>query len=175
MKKNKLYNMIFPVYPMFISMFFPPLIFLILGGNFIIDSLLMLIISKICFKKISGMFYVKHIFAAWGLGFAADIIGAVVCFSMLFSGIVLETSVIIGFLIAVLFIFVLDFFITFNPALHKAYRLDFTQRLLSSLAFAVFTAPITFFLPDSFGDVFWRDTANTIINNIEQFFRMIGG
>ena len=104
MKKNKLYNMIFPVYPMFISMFFPPLIFLILGGNFIIDSLLMLIISKICFKKISGMFYVKHIFAAWGLGFAADIIGAVVCFSMLFSGIVLETSVIIGFLIAVLFI-----------------------------------------------------------------------
>lgn len=175
MEKNKLYNMIFPVYPMFISMFFPPLIFLILGGNFIIDSFVVLIISKICFKKVIGKFYLRNVFAAWGFGFAADIVGAVICFSMLFSGIDSEISVVIGFLISVLMIFVFDFFITFNPAIHKEYCLNMTQRIFSSIAFAIFTSPVSFFLPDSFGEMFWKDAANTLITMIERILRVLSG
>lgn len=71
----RLYNMILPP---FMLMMFSPLLWLIsLAGNFIIDSVMVIIISLIMFRKISGEFYKKSILKVWLLGFASDFIGLI--------------------------------------------------------------------------------------------------
>lgn len=74
----RLYNMILPP---FMLMMFSPLLWLIsLAGNFIIDSVMVIIISLIMFRKISGEFYKKSILKVWLLGFASDFIGVIYLF-----------------------------------------------------------------------------------------------
>lgn len=69
----RLYNMILPP---FMLMMVSPFFWLIsLAGNFIIDSVMVIIISLIMFRKISGEFYKKSILKVWLLGFASDFIG----------------------------------------------------------------------------------------------------
>lgn len=69
----RLYNMILPP---FMLMMVSPFFWLIsLAGNFIIDSVMVIIISLIIFRKISGEFYKKSILKVWLLGFASDFIG----------------------------------------------------------------------------------------------------
>lgn len=76
MKKDyKLYNMILP--PFMLMFLAPPLLAITLAGNFIIDSVVLLAVSLIVFRKIDWKFYGKTIFKVWGLGFAADIIGVI--------------------------------------------------------------------------------------------------
>lgn len=72
MKKEKFYNVIFPVW---LLILFPPLIFITLIGNFIIDSLVILFslwLLKISDKSI----YKKVIWKVWIFGFLADILGS---------------------------------------------------------------------------------------------------
>lgn len=71
----RLYNMILP--PFMLMMFLPKLWFISLVGNFIIDSVMVLIISLIMFRKVSGVFYKKSILKVWLLGFASDFIGVI--------------------------------------------------------------------------------------------------
>ena len=59
----RLYNMIVP--PFILIMISPLLWFISLAGNFIIDSAIILIISLIIFRKISGEFYKKSILKVW--------------------------------------------------------------------------------------------------------------
>lgn len=74
----RLYNMILP--PFMLMMFSPILWLISLAGNFIIDSVMVIIISLIMFRKISGEFYKKSILKVWLLGFASDFIGVIYLF-----------------------------------------------------------------------------------------------
>ena len=67
LKKNLLYNLIFPTY---LLMFFPPVIFFVLAGNFLIDALVYLLISLIFYKRIRLKLYFKTVLMIWGIGFS---------------------------------------------------------------------------------------------------------
>lgn len=81
MKQIKLYDVAFPIW---IVMFFPPMLFITLAGNFIIDSLVILI----CFfifklKEIQSalkIFYMESILKVWLFGLLSDIVAAVILF-----------------------------------------------------------------------------------------------
>ena len=81
MKDGKLYNIIFPIW---LFLFFPPIILVTLAGNFLIDSLV-IIASYYLFKAGEGLswfeFYKKIILKVWLFGFLADIIGAALLFA----------------------------------------------------------------------------------------------
>ncbi len=176
MKKNiKLYNMILP--PYMLMTFLPSLAIISLAGNFIIDSIVLLIISLIIFKQINKDFYKKRILKVWLLGFAGDFVGVLYLFigsqigynyinSNIYAPNDLTYSIMdslnnvtnhpdsvsfysICFLASAIFIssiaiFLFDYFIAFRKS-----EMTKTQKLLSSLAFAIFTAPYTFLLPNS--------------------------
>lgn len=169
----RLYNMILP--PFMLMIFLPKLWFISLVGNFIIDSVMVLIISLIMFRKVSGVFYKKSILKVWLLGFASDFIGVIYlffidlaaysagaynyaegdsvfrkyltganrafshCDTSSFWAVVYLAS---GILVAAIFIFLFNYFVSFRKT-----ELTKKQRIFSSILLAVCTAPYTFLLP----------------------------
>lgn len=143
-KTTKLYNILFPIWMLWM---FPLTWLIIIPGNFIIDSLVLIIsmiILKIDDKKI---FYKKNILKVYLFGMLADIIGALLIFFMFF---VLQIGVssdelyltIPGVLLSSIMIFIFNYFITFK-------KLDKKNKLKLSLIFAIITAPYTFLIPIS--------------------------
>ena len=166
----KLCNMIFPPY---IEFLFTPLVFLPIIGNFIIDGLLVLVITFILFKRFHKDFYIRTVFVAYGLGFAADFVGLIFCFiPELANGVYILLSerlfyhfdfihydfvehfflfdkslfIVIGFVVAIICLFFYHFFLTFG-VINRRYRIKKWQRIIFSAMLAVFTAPITYFVP----------------------------
>lgn len=170
----KLYNAIFPPYML---IFLVPTLFVIaLLGNFIVDSIVLLIISFYIYKKINLRFYGRNIIKVWLLGFLADAIGdgyliAVSLFSgaTYYEGNDLFRQILSGVYIAVnhsvydsfggfsfwgfCFLFsgviisgVLIFIFDYLFVFNNP---DITkrQKIVSSLMLAVITAPYTFLLP----------------------------
>lgn len=87
MKQIKLYDLIFPIW---ILVCFPPVIFITLIGNFVIDSLI-IIVCFFVFKLANiqnslKTFYKKSISKVWQFGLLADIIGAAILFVLVISG-----------------------------------------------------------------------------------------
>jgi len=163
MKQIKLYNVIFPIW---FLLFFPPVIFITLMGNFIIDSLV-IIVCFFVFKLADiqnnlKTFYKKSILKVWLFGFSADIIGAALLFVTgifgdslglpyeLISAICYDpfshpTAVMIimfAMSVSALFIFLLNYKITFNEQIAEK-----QLRLKVALTVAVVTIPWTFLLP----------------------------
>lgn len=143
-KDIKLYNVLFPFWML---MLFPQLWLIILPGNFIIDSLVLLIslrILKICERK---QWYKTYILKIFAFGMISDIIGSAY---MLFMMLVFEVGnmgdelylTVPGLVIASVWIFVLNYCVTFK-------KLDKKLRLKLALIFAVATAPYTFLIPSS--------------------------
>lgn len=163
MKTTKLYNVIFPIW---LLLFFPPVIILTLIGNYLIDSLVVVIcyyVFKLNIVQDSlKSFYKKSIIKVWLFGFLADFIGAVILFSMgitgdmfrlpyeiisainydPFSHPVAVIIIAIVTLIAGFFIFFFNYKITFKDLLE-----DKALRFKVSLTLAIVTMPWTFFLP----------------------------
>ena len=167
-KNKKLYNFIIPPY---VATLFSPLFVLVcLAGNFLIDSLVMLVISWAVFGRIDFGFYKKRILKAWLLGFAADFIALLFMLLCYETGHALWNSfpqdswmnsvaramaliaydknigsiifMIIAIALAAAAIYLFNYFNTFRGS-----GMSKKQRVLSSLAFAVFTAPYTLLLP----------------------------
>lgn len=156
-KDIKLYNIIFPVYMLWLI---PPVIFIVGILNFIIDSVVVLITEKIL--KIEDIFskYKKVILKVWIFGFLADFIGALFLFitSALFEDLNIPIKynidynpfgniyaliiTIIGILIAGILIFIFNKKICFK-------KIDITekQRFILSLVMAIVTTPYLFLLP----------------------------
>lgn len=140
----KLYNVLFPVW---FLMLLPQLWLVILPGNFIIDSLVLIISMyalKITEKK---AFYKQHILKIFLFGMLSDIIGAAYLFIMAFVfelGIMGDELYLTGpaLLISAAMIFVFNYYVTFKKD-EPALRLKF------SLIFAIVTAPYTFLIPSS--------------------------
>lgn len=163
MKNIKLYNLIFPIW---LLLFFPPVIFFTLIGNFIIDSLVILAcfflfkISKV--KSSLKPFYKKSILKVWLFGFLADIIGASFLILVETGGEWLGVSnklnmaiaydpfshplaviiILISMLISSTFIFLFNYKFTFKTIIEEK-----TLKVKVALAIAIITIPWTFLLP----------------------------
>lgn len=145
-KKNdiKLYNVLFPLW---MILLFPLTWLVVLPGNFIIDSIVLIIsmaVLKIANKK---QWYKGHILKIYLFGMLADIIGSgymlimVLGFRLGRMGDELYITA-PALVISSALIFILNYFITFRKD-------DKSLRLKSSITFAVATAPYTFLIPSS--------------------------
>lgn len=72
-KELKLYNMIFPIF--ILEVFNPLFIASVLIGNFLIDFLVLTLISFIFMKKFDRSFLKKYVYKVWPYGLLADLIG----------------------------------------------------------------------------------------------------
>lgn len=141
-KEIKLYNILFPIW--FIILI-PMSWLVILPGNFIIDSLVLLLTMKA--TRIVGRkeMYKKTILKIWLFGFISDIIGAAFLFVTIMG---FELAIpgedylylTIAVLISAVFIFIFNYKVSF-----KGY--DRATRFKMALSFAIFTAPYTFLIP----------------------------
>ena len=140
----KLYNVLFPFWMLLL---FPQMWAIVLPGNFIIDSIV-LIISMFVLKMSEKMrFYKRHIFQIWGFGMLSDIIGAAYMFLLMWAFEVGSMGdelylTIPALIISAVLIFVLNYFVTFRKS-------DKVLRLKLALTFAIITAPYTFLIPSS--------------------------
>ena len=149
MKKDyKLYNLIFPTYILlYLSL---PALAISIVGNFIIDSVLIIIISLLIYRKVDKKFYLHSVFVAFFIGFISDFFCALLClfFDFRVSGqYEMQRYVVYGVIFSAFLIFIFNYFITFSR-----FGFNKTQQVLSALSFAVITAPYTFFLPN---DIFY--------------------
>lgn len=159
----KVYNVIFPIWML---LFFPPVIFIALAGNYVIDSLV--IIACFFLFKLTNqglglkIFYKKSILKVWLFGFLADIIGAVFLFLVLivgsglglpyeieagiaydpFSSPMAVVIIIISMVITSLFIFLFNYHFTFRSLI-----VEKALRVKVALTIAIITTPWTFLLP----------------------------
>jgi hypothetical protein len=163
MKDGKLYNMIFPIW---LFMFFPPIIIITLAGNFLIDSLV-LVAGFFLFKAGEGLtgfldFYKKTILKVWVFGLLADIIGAALLFACVilqdliglsdaviqginldpFSNVLALILVLVAMTISSLCILFFNHRFTFGKLIK-----DELVRWQMSIFIAIVTIPWTFLLP----------------------------
>lgn len=140
----KLYNVLFPFWML---LMFPLTWAIVLPGNFLIDSLVLIVslsVLKISDKK---QWYKKYILKIFCFGMLADLIGAAY---MLFMMLVFELGsmgdewylTVPALLICAGMIFVFNYFITFR-------KIDKATRLKLALIYMVVTAPYTFLVPSS--------------------------
>ena len=142
-KPVRLYNVLFPLW---FLMIFPVMWLIVLPGNFLIDSLVLIISLRVLKIGERKSWYKRHILPIFGFGLLADVIGAAFLFLML----VLEVYnfdnepwlTIPAMLLSAGLIFVFNYFVTFRKA-EKPIR----RRL--ALTFAIGTAPYTFLVPSS--------------------------
>lgn len=163
MKEVKLYNIIFPIW---LLIFFPPIIFITLAGNFVIDSLVILACVSIFKLAINSeerkSFYKNSIIKVWLFGFLADIIGAAILFILgilgeyfglsyelvsaidfdPFSNPLAVMIIVFAMLVSALFIFLYNYKITFRELIK-----DNSVRFKVALTIAIVTMPWTFLLP----------------------------
>jgi len=140
----RLYNVLFPFWML---MLLPQLWLIVLPGNFIIDSLVLIIgmaVLKIADKK---QWYKRHILKIYGFGMLSDIIGSAYMLVMMLGlelgGMGDEVYITLpALIISATLIFVFNYFITFR-------KTDRYLRLRFALIFAAFTAPYTFLVPSS--------------------------
>lgn len=139
----RLYNVLFPFWML---MLFPQMWLIVLPGNFLIDSLVLLIslhVLKITDKK---RWYKGHILKIFGFGLLADVIGAgymLLAFVFGLGRMGDEPYITLpALVISAVLIFVLNYYATFRKA-------DSRTRLRLALTFAVATAPYTFLIPSS--------------------------
>ena len=161
MKKEKLYNVIFPIWLMILI---PPIILSVIPANFIIDSLVLLLGLKI--SKVTDKFknYKKCILKVWIFGFLIDIAGSlllfatqVLGFSSFLSDNLIEPlmwnpfSNVFALLYAITVIALCGFLIykvNCRFSFEKT-NLDQTQKRFISILLAIITAPYLFLLPTS--------------------------
>lgn len=142
MKKNvKLYNILFPIWML---MLFPVVWLIILPGNFIFDSIVLLIVMsalKIAERK---EWYKKYIFKIFTFGMLSDLIGAGFLISTMYLDLYdfdVEIFLTIpAVIIASVMIYVFNYFVTFKD-------LEKPLRKKMALTFAIATAPYTFLIP----------------------------
>ena len=143
-KEVRLYNVLFPFWML---MLFPVTWLAVLPGNFLIDSLVLLIalrVMKIAEKK---QWYKRYILKIFCFGMLSDLVGAVFMlllmlrFDVGYMGDELYLTV-PAMMISAVLIFVLNYFVTFRKA-------EKPLRWKLALTFAIATAPYTFLVPSS--------------------------
>ncbi len=141
-KQLKLYNVLFPAW-MFTLL--PPMWLVVIPGNFVIDSVVLLISMWALKIADKGKWYKKHIFKIFAFGFLADIMGSAFLLLLLaiFGDIIFDLELLFTLLatvVSALLIFVFNYCFTFKKS-------ETPLRFRLSLIFAIATAPYTFMIP----------------------------
>lgn len=143
-KEVRLYNVLFPVWML---MTLPVIWYIVIPGNFLIDSLVLVITMKVLKIDDRWEFYRRHIISVFLLGFLADILAAI----PMWLGVYLDLGgpwadspvlTVPGVLLAGVLIYVFDYWVSFR-------KLDKPLRKKLALTFAVITAPYTYLIPSS--------------------------
>lgn len=141
-KEIKLYNVLFPLWMLLL---FPQMWLIVLPGNFLIDSLVLLISMKILGIQNKKERYKNKILKIFGIGLLSDMVGAAFLLVMM-MGFELGRMgdepylTVPAMLISAILIFILNYFVTF-----KSY--DKKVRWKLAVTFASVTAPYTFLFP----------------------------
>lgn len=171
MKKTKLYNVIFPIWFIIIL----PLYWLaLLPINFVIDSIVLLIILKLLKLNIKNI-YKKTILKVWLFGFLADIAGAIFIFiisllpiSNFFENIYWNPYKDLSSFILMLISFIISTYLiyVFNKKISLK-KIDITEQLKKRIALflALFTAPYLFLIPTKTFYNYNTNKHNTVIIN----------
>lgn len=143
-KETRLYNVLFPFW---MILLFPQVWLIVLPGNFIIDSLVLIISMLILKIEDKKQWYKKYIVKIFVFGLLADIIGSAYMLLMMLGfeiGMMGDEPYITvpALIISAVMIFVFNYCITFR-------KVDKKLRLKLSLTFAIVTAPYTFLVPSS--------------------------
>ena len=143
-KDIKLYNALFPFW---MILLFPQLWAIVIPGNFIIDSIVLIISMLVLKMSDKKQFYKRHIFKIYGFGMLSDIIGSAYMYFLMRKFNVGSMGdelylTLPALLISAVLIFVFNYFITFK-------KTDKALRWKLSLIFAIVTAPYTFLVPSS--------------------------
>lgn len=142
-KDVKLYNVLFPFW---MIMLIPTTWFIVIPGNFIIDSLVLIMAMKLMHVENKKQFYWKHIWKIFAFGIISDLIGS----ALLFLSVVLEFATmgdewyitIPAMIVSSICIYLFNYYITFRKD-------DRDIRFKMALTFAIVTAPYTFLVPSS--------------------------
>lgn len=142
-KPIRLYNVLFPFWML---MLFPVTWLIVLPGNFLVDSLVLLISLRALKMADRKLWYKRHILKIFAFGMLSDLVGAAFLFLML----LMEVSsmgdelwlTIPALLISSVLIFLCNYYITFR-------QVEKPLRLKLALTFAIVTAPYTFLVPSS--------------------------
>lgn len=143
-KEIRLHNVLFPFWML---MLFPQIWLIILPGNFLVDSVV-LILSMICLKIHDRKeFYKKNILKIFGFGILSDIVGSAYMLILMLKFEIGRMGdelylTLPALLISAVCIFVFNYFITFREC-------DKAIRIKLALVFAIVTAPYTFLVPSS--------------------------
>lgn len=143
-KETRLNNVLFPFWMLLL---FPQMWLIILPGNFIIDSIVLLISMKVLKIDEKMKFYKSTILKIFCIGILSDIIGAaymlllIIRFEVGTMGDELYLTI-PALLISAALIYVLNYFVSFR-------KCEKAQRIKLALTFAVATAPYTFLVPSS--------------------------
>lgn len=143
MKKDiKLYNALFPLW--FFYLFPTSCILLVVPGNFIIDSIVLLLSVAALKIENKRSFYKKSIVKVFLCGLSADIIGAALAFAAIYFELGSFGDELYITIPAMIFASVLIFFFDYMVSFKNCEK---RQRIILSLIFAVATAPYTFLVP----------------------------
>lgn len=135
------------LFPLWLLMLIPTAWLVILPGNFIIDSIVLLISMATLHIADKKQMYKKTILKIWFFGFISDIVGALYILGNMY---LFELDIrgdefyltIPAVLISAILIFLLNYLISF-----KGY--DRKTKFKLAISFAIFTAPYTFLIPIS--------------------------
>lgn len=140
-KEVRLYNALFPLWML---MAFPIAWIAVIPANFVIDSLVLILLLFACRIEEKRRFYIGHILPVFFFGFLADMIASA---GMLLAALLGVGRMgdewyltVPGLLAAAGLIFVFDYFICFRHA-------DRPRRRVMAVTFAIATAPYTFLIP----------------------------
>ncbi len=143
-KDVNLYNVLFPFW---FILLFPQAWLVVLPGNFIIDSIVLLIALKILKIAEQKRIYKRCIGKIFCFGIISDLIGSAYMFLAAFIfelGTMGDEPYITlpALIISAVMIFVFNYFITFRS-------FDKPNRSRLAITFALITAPYTFLIPSS--------------------------
>lgn len=157
-RETRLYNVLFPLWALLL---FPAAWLYVLPGNFVIDSLVLVIAMAALHYTGKWAVWKSAILKVWVIGFAADLAGAGLTFGLLLLGGILRPTqmadafaeaayfmpgaqllVLPGILLAGVLIYFLNRRFSFRKT-----ALDPDQIRKLSLILAIFTAPYTMLIP----------------------------
>ena len=140
-KQVRLYNVLFPLW---FLMIFPVTWLIVLPGNFLIDSLVLIVTLRVLKITDKKAWYKRYILKIFGFGMLADVIGAAFLFLMMILEVYdIRNELLLtipAMLVSAAMIFVFNYCVTFR-------KVEKQTRLRLALTFAIVTAPYTFLVP----------------------------
>ena len=153
-KDVKLYNIIFPMWSVyFYGIFFPPLWLILLPANFVVDTLVLLLLFWKLQLPDKKDLYKKSIWKAWGVGVLADLIPSAVLVFISYFDLPFNPYMAMDSLAAFLFTAAgvvaagMLIYVFHMKFVWKKFKMEVEHKKKIALGMAILTAPYLMFLP----------------------------